>query len=188
MSAQPLSGHRRAREAVRASLRFLMKISSSPAAPFCHLQRLTDSVGVLERGHGIVPRYQGGYRVDDVARGLVVCREPSPPADPAWPWSAPRLTHASSHLSVVPARGWGRGEDCPAFDQHPSQVAALADACMRTTAVTGDSTRLTGVEMSVTWLLGDNDADIAMLDQTTGAAAMPSAAPAATRARSQPSR
>jgi hypothetical protein len=44
-----------------------MKISSSPAAPFRHLQRLTDNVGVLERADGIVPRYDHGYRVDDVA-------------------------------------------------------------------------------------------------------------------------
>ena len=72
------------------------------------------------------------------------------------------------HLSVVPARGWERGEDRPAFDQHPSQVAALADACTRAAAVTGDSTWLAGVEMSVTWLLGDNDAGIPMLDERTG--------------------
>src|SRR6201989_147468 len=59
-----------------------MKISSSPVAPFRHPQRLTDNVGVLQQGHGIVPRYEHGYRVDDVARGLVVvCREPSPSAE-----------------------------------------------------------------------------------------------------------
>src|SRR6266567_1948438 len=59
-----------------------MKISSSPAAPFRHLQRLTDNVGVLEHAYGTVPRYEHGYRVDDVARGLVVvCREPSPSAE-----------------------------------------------------------------------------------------------------------
>ena len=69
---------------------------------------------------------------------------------------------------MVPAGGWGRGEDRPAFDQHPSQVAALADACVRAAAVTGDSTWLTGVEMSVRWLLGDNDAGIAMFDSATG--------------------
>jgi hypothetical protein len=303
-----------------------MDISSSPVAPFRHLQRLTDNVGILERAYGIVPRYEHGYRVDDVARGLVVvCREPSPsdelttlgrrylyflaraqaadgkfrnrlggdrrwrgrpeaqdawgrslwalgtaaargptaglraeararfdasagvrspyphsmafaalgaaeilerwpghadalsllavagavigepPADAAWPWPAPRLSYANAaiaeavivtgeklgrddllrnglrmldwllasetrngHLSVVPAEGWGRGESRPAFDQHPSQVAALADACMRAAAVTGDSTWLTGVEMSVTWLLGDNDAGIPMFDPKTG--------------------
>ena len=96
----------------------------------------------------------------------------------------------NGHLSVVPAEGWGRGEDRPAFDQHPSQVAALADACMRAAAVTGDTTWLTGVEMSVTWLLGDNDARIPMLDSEQAGAATPSAAPAAaaTKAQSQRSR
>jgi hypothetical protein len=50
-----------------------------PAAPFRHLLRLTDDVGLLEHAKGIVPRYEHGYCVDDVARGLViVCREPSP--------------------------------------------------------------------------------------------------------------
>ena len=48
-----------------------MKFSSIPAAPFRHLQRLTD---------GVVPRHEHGYRAGDVAYGLVVvCREPSPP-------------------------------------------------------------------------------------------------------------
>jgi integrase len=74
----------------------------------------------------------------------------------------------NGHLSVVPAGGWGRGEGRPAFDQYPIEVAALADACARAAAVTGDSTWLTGVEMSVTWLLGDNDARIPMLDERTG--------------------
>jgi hypothetical protein len=306
-----------------------MTLSLIPAAPFRHLQRLTDNVGVIERADGIVPRYGDGYRVDDVALGLVVvCREPSPaddvitlgrrylyflaqaqaadgkfrsrldgdrrwrgrpeardawgrslwalgtaaargptagiqeealalfdasaavgspnphpmafaalgaaeilarwpdhpgalsllgiagsvigavPADTTWPWPAPRLSYANAaiaeavivaghilghdqllwdglrmlgwllacetrdgHLSVVPAGGWGRGEDRPAFDQQPSQVAALADACTRAASVTGDSTWLTGVEMSVTWLLGGNDAGIPMLDDRTGGCA-----------------
>ena len=74
----------------------------------------------------------------------------------------------NGHLSVVPTEGWGRGDRRPAFDQHPSQVAALADACARAAAVTGDTTWLTGVEMSVAWLLGDNDARIPMLDERTG--------------------
>jgi hypothetical protein len=55
---------------------------SYPAAPFRHLQRLTDNVGLLEHAEGIVPRHEHGYCVDDVARGLVVvCREPSPSQD-----------------------------------------------------------------------------------------------------------
>jgi hypothetical protein len=299
---------------------------SYPAAPFRHLLRLTDNIGLLEHAEGIVPRYEHGYCVDDVARGLmVVCREPSPsqelitlgrrylyflgqaqapdgkfrnrlghdrrwrdhpatedcwgrglwglgtaaargptsgireeslsrfdrsaqvsspwphamsfaalgaaevldrwpghpgalalldkasaiigqaPADPAWPWPARRLTYANAaiaeavivagwklgrdrvlhnglrmldwlvtvetrdgHLSVVPAGGWGLGEDRPAFDQQPIEVAALADACMRAAAVTGDSSWLAGVQMSVSWFLGDNDAGVPMLDERTG--------------------
>lgn len=50
-----------------------------PAAPFRHLQRMTDHVGLLEHARGIMPRHEHGYCVDDVARGLVVvCRQPSP--------------------------------------------------------------------------------------------------------------
>ena len=297
-----------------------------PVAPFRHLQRLTDHIGLLEHAQGIVPRYEHGYCVDDVGRGLVVaCREPSPPpglvslarrylhflaqaqapdgrfhnrlgydrqwrdlpgtedcwgralwglgtaaargpapeiraeararfdqgaqvfspwphamafaalgaaevldswadhsgalalldtasavigkppASTTWPWPEPRLSYAnaataeavivagwrlgrapvlrhglrmlewllavetrSGHLSVVPAGGWGPGEPRPAFDQQPIEVAALADACMRAAKVTGDGNWLAGVDMCVAWFLGDNDAQIPMLDERTG--------------------
>ena len=47
--------------------------------PFRHLQRLTDNIGLLQHAEGVVPLHADGYRVDDVARGLlVVCRQPSP--------------------------------------------------------------------------------------------------------------
>jgi hypothetical protein len=128
-----------------------------------------------------------------------------PPADPAWPWPAPRLSQASAaiaeavivsgrhlkhnrmlqnglrmlewllatetrdgHLSVASPKGWARGEVRPASDQRPAEVAALADACMRAASVTGDSKWLAGVEMSVAWLLGDNDAKVPLLDERTG--------------------
>lgn len=52
---------------------------SYPDAPFRHLQRLTDNIGLPQHADGVVPRYADGYRVEDVARGLLVaCREPSP--------------------------------------------------------------------------------------------------------------
>jgi hypothetical protein len=270
---------------------------SYPAAPFRHLLRMTDHIGLLEHAEGIVPRHEHGYCVDDVARGLVVvCREPSPsqelitlgrrylyflaqaqapgggvhnrlgydrrwrdqpdtqdcwgrflwglgtaavrgptpgirgealelfgrsaqvsspwphamafaalgaaeilgkwpdhagaltlldgavaiigepPANAEWPWPQPRLRYANAaiaeaviaageklgrdqvlrnglrmlgwllavetrdgHFSVVPTVGWTLGEARPAFDQQPIEVAALADACMRAAAVTGDN-------------------------------------------------
>jgi len=297
-----------------------------PDVSFRHLYRLTDQIGILEHAKGIVPRYERGYCVDDVARGLVVvCREPSPahelialgrrylyflgqaqgpggqfrnrlgydrrwrdepgtedcwgralwalgtaaargpgeemrqeclarfgrgaqassawlhamafaalgaaeildewpdhsgaltvletaaavigepPVDAAWPWPASRLTYANAaiaeaviiagwklghegvlrnglrmlewllagetrdgHLSVVPVGGWSLGEARPAFDQQPIEVAALADACARAADVTGDSSWLGGVGMSVAWFLGDNDAGVPMFDQQTG--------------------
>ncbi|HUZ39405.1 MAG TPA: glycosyltransferase [Streptosporangiaceae bacterium] len=297
-----------------------------PRAPFRHLQRLTDHIGLLEHAEGIVPRYEHGYCVDDVSRGLVVtCREPSPspevaglarrylhflaqaqapdgrfhnrlsydrqwldlpgtedcwgralwglgtaaaqgssaeissesrerfdrsaqlsspwphamafaalgaaevlgiwpdhssalalldaasavigepPPGTTWPWPEPRLSYANAaiaeavivagwelgrdpvlrhglrmlewllasesrggHLSVVPCGGWGAGEARPAFDQQPIEVAALADACVRAAAVTGDTSWLAGVDMCVRWFLGDNDSRIPMLDERTG--------------------
>jgi hypothetical protein len=53
-----------------------------PDAPFSHLRRLTDNIGLLKHADGVVPLHTDGYSVDDVARGLmVVCREPSPPQE-----------------------------------------------------------------------------------------------------------
>src|SRR5262249_4337462 len=50
-----------------------------PTPPFRQVLRLTDRIGLLEHADGVVPRHELGYRVEDVARGLVVvCREPSP--------------------------------------------------------------------------------------------------------------
>ncbi len=79
-----------------------------------------------------------------------------------------RTETRDGHLSVVSPRGWGLGEGRPAPDQRPAEVAALADACMRAAVVSGDDTWLTGVEMSVAWFLGDNDANTALLDERTG--------------------
>jgi len=299
---------------------------SYPVAPFRHLQRLTDNIGLLRDADGSMPLHRGGYSVDDVARGLlVICREPSPRQDlvvlgrrylyfltqaqalggkfrnhlgydrrwqgqagtddgwgyslwalgtaaargptagmreesftrfcrgarvsspsahamafaalgaaevldshpghhgalallyrtriaigdpgpdAAWPWPTPRLGHASAaiaeavivsghhlgdkrllrnglrmlewllatethdgHLSVVSPQGWSPGERRPATDQRPAEIAALADACARAAMVTGDDAWLAGVERSVAWFLGDNDAKVPLLDDRTG--------------------
>src|ERR1700733_3824527 len=72
-------GRRRARAALRVSLRCAM---SYPVTPFGHLQRLTDNIGLIQHADGVVPLHGHGYNVDDVARGLlVICREPSPPQE-----------------------------------------------------------------------------------------------------------
>ena len=82
-------------------------------------------------------------------------------------WLLAGETHRG-HLSVVPVGGWGPGEQRPGFDQQPIEAAALADACMRAAAVTGDTRWLDGVGMCVAWFLGDNDAQVPLLDERTG--------------------
>jgi hypothetical protein len=72
------------------------------------------------------------------------------------------------HLSVVSPQGWSQGESRPAADQRPAEVAALASACTRAAAVTGDDRWLAGVELSVGWFLGENDARVPLLDERTG--------------------
>jgi len=72
------------------------------------------------------------------------------------------------HLSVVPVGGAGPGDRAPAFDQQPIEVAALADACARAHALTGDSQWRDGVDVAVEWFGGANDLGVAMSDAVTG--------------------
>jgi hypothetical protein len=72
------------------------------------------------------------------------------------------------HLSVVPVGGRGPHDIGPGFDQQPIEVAALADACARAHALTGDDRWAAGVEMAVSWFLGVNDTDTALWDPESG--------------------
>jgi hypothetical protein len=72
------------------------------------------------------------------------------------------------HLSPTPVGGAGRDDVAPRFDQQPIEVAALADACARAEAVTGDTGWRQGIELAAGWFLGDNDADAVMWDPQTG--------------------
>ncbi|MFI5040647.1 MAG: glycosyltransferase [Acidimicrobiales bacterium] len=72
------------------------------------------------------------------------------------------------HLSPTAVGGWGAGETRTVFDQQPIEAAALADACARALAVTGDPRWGTGIDLAVGWFLGDNDAGVPLLDVTTG--------------------
>lgn len=126
-------------------------------------------------------------------------------ADPAWPWPEPRLRYANGAvvealllagialpaplplatglrlldfllrtetrgggLSVTPAGGRGPGDHEPGYDQQPIEVAALADACARAYAATGDPRWREGVRAAWAWFRGENDARVAMFDALTG--------------------
>jgi hypothetical protein len=71
-------------------------------------------------------------------------------------------------LSVTPVGGAGPGDEKPAFDQQPVEVATLADACVRAGAVDHDRRWSEGVAAAVRWFVGDNDAGRPMWDPSTG--------------------
>ena len=82
-------------------------------------------------------------------------------------WLLRRET-VETHLSPTPVGGAGPGDSPPAFDQQPIEVAAMADACHRAYAVTGEAEWLTGIDMATRWFGGDNDAAAPMWDPATG--------------------
>ncbi len=128
-----------------------------------------------------------------------------PDFDADWPWPMPRLTYANAaipealiaagfaladdalltdglrllrwllnvetfdgHLSVTPAGGWAPPDPRPAYDQQPIEVAALADACARALAITGDMHWSTGLDRAVGWFLGENDSNLPLYNAETG--------------------
>jgi hypothetical protein len=74
----------------------------------------------------------------------------------------------AGRLSVTSVGGWGPGEQRSVFDQQPIEVAALADACSRAFALTGDERWAVGLDRAVGWFLGDNDCRVALYDADTG--------------------
>lgn len=84
-------------------------------------------------------------------------------------WLLERETR-EGHLSVTPAGGSGPGDDGPAFDQQPIEVAALADACTRAATVDVDRRWMEGTSAAANWFVGANDSGTVMWDPTTGGA------------------
>ncbi len=82
-------------------------------------------------------------------------------------WLLERET-IDGHLSPTPVGGSGPDDSGPAFDQQPIELAAMADACHRAFAMTGDDTWRTGIEMAGKWFDGDNDAGAVMADRASG--------------------
>jgi hypothetical protein len=72
------------------------------------------------------------------------------------------------HLSVVPVAGRGPLDSGPGFDQQPIEAAALADACARAHAITGDDRWLDGIHRAAAWFLGANDAGVSLYDPGSG--------------------
>jgi hypothetical protein len=82
-------------------------------------------------------------------------------------WLLTRQTQRG-HLSVSGASGSDRHTPGPEFDQQPIEVAAMADACSRASALTGDARWADGVGRAAAWFDGANDAGAVMWDPDTG--------------------
>ena len=72
------------------------------------------------------------------------------------------------HLSVTPSLGRGPRDSRRLFDQQPIEVAAMSDACVRASSITGDSLWRQGRESCEAWFTGRNDLGVAMFDPVTG--------------------
>lgn len=94
-------------------------------------------------------------RPDVLTNGLTLLR-----------WLLDRET-VDGHLSPTPVGGAGRHDGPRRFDQQPIEVAALADACARAHAVTGDDDWRRGVDLAIDWFAGNNDIGTVMWDADT---------------------
>jgi hypothetical protein len=75
---------------------------------------------------------------------------------------------AGGHLSPTPAAGRGPDDPRPAFDQQPTEVSSLADACARAAAIDSSSIWSDGVLAAAAWFMGANDVGQLMWDPGTG--------------------
>jgi hypothetical protein len=83
-------------------------------------------------------------------------------------WLLERET-LDGQLSPTPVGGADRSDRSPRFDQQPIEAAALADACARAQAVTGDHAWRRGVDLAIGWFNGHNDCGAVMWDpQSSG--------------------
>jgi hypothetical protein len=82
-------------------------------------------------------------------------------------WLLARET-TQGHLSVTGMRGCDKTQVGRQFDQQPIEVAAMADACWRAHALTGDARWSDGVALASAWFDGANDSGAVMRDAATG--------------------
>ncbi len=71
-------------------------------------------------------------------------------------------------FSFTPVGGRAAGDAKPGFDQQPIEAWAMADACARAFAHTGDPRWADGVRLAAQWFVGRNDVGVAVFDPITG--------------------
>ncbi|HEU6443799.1 MAG TPA: hypothetical protein VFL61_01945 [Gaiellaceae bacterium] len=79
-----------------------------------------------------------------------------------------RVESKGSRFSFTPVGGWAPGEPRPGFDQQPIEAVAMAEACSRAFAVTGEPQWAETTLRAAAWFLGENDAGAFLLNLFTG--------------------
>jgi hypothetical protein len=73
-----------------------------------------------------------------------------------------------SRFSFTPVGGCGPESFRPWFDQQPIESWAMADACARAWAYSGNKSWADAVRQAGSWFLGDNDRGVIMFDPVSG--------------------
>ena len=83
------------------------------------------------------------------------------------------LVHIESsphgHFSVTGAEGRAPRQAGPLWDQQPTELSVLADACTHAYTVTGDTFWARKVGLAWSWFTGENDAATELYERDTGA-------------------
>jgi hypothetical protein len=151
----------------------VMAVDSSNLAARRLLMRTLATIGPLPSGDWCWPSKRLEYANAALAEALIAAGSTvSSPADldrglRMLAWLLERETR-TGHLSVAPAGGSGPEDRGPMFDQQPIEVAALADACARAVAVTGDRSWGRGITAAAEWFQGHNDLGLVMFDPVSG--------------------
>ena len=133
----------------------LEAIPAVPAGPWAWPEpRLTYANATL--AEAVIAAGAALGRQGDVERGLAMLG-----------WLL-ELETRSGHLSVTGVGGRSARYSGPQFDQQPIEVSALADACWRAYAITGDSRWAEGVSAAAAWFAGKNDVGLVMHDACSG--------------------
>ena len=74
----------------------------------------------------------------------------------------------TGRFSFTPVGGRGPSDPRPAFDQQPIEAWAMADACTRALAFSGDKRWEDVLWRAGSWFLGDNDCAAVMFDPVSG--------------------
>lgn len=150
---QAVPEHAGARRIVADAAELLPSAAPSPAWPWPE-PRLTYANALLPEASLAVATARGDRDGEDDALSLL-------------DWLV-RAETRRGWFSFTPVTGRGPGEARPEFDQQPIEAWAMADACARAYAHTGDPRWADATRRAAGWFLGDNDVGVPVFDSATG--------------------